>query len=499
VPLAWFPYLSFATMSDAQFDPCKQWLGIDAVDLSDPRRVLGLLPSESDPLTVLRAAAARLALLQGIAPGPFDIARNALLKRVEEARETVLAQIATLPRAAMAVGPALTMPRPPSVPVLDPNKSPWDEPPAQDGWSPVTASRVRKQSAPAFSVGMLLLVLCGGAAILACVYAMQQVVPARPTKTPSGEVVRANTPNAPQPPQDSQPTRSPRSKKRAPPNEDLPPDPRSDKAVSTSGAPIKPPVARVKPEPVAEPEPEPKPEPEPEPEPEPKPEPVVEKPAEEVAPFTLKPAFPQTPPMPVGPNPAGKPAKVVPPQQAQQAIDPLVEKLTDVLTSLQNQEFAAAAATLDQAAALPGVDGSRIDRWEKLVYYAKEFAVYREQALAAVTADNNYEVNRIQIGVVEIDSEKFIYRAKGKNMTVARDKIPSAILITIVEDWFDEKPANNLFLGAYHATKPEIDIQKAREKWQRAQAGGAGDDAAMLLEILDDPVVQEFKVEKAAR
>ncbi len=481
-------------MSDAQFDPCKQWLGIDAVDLSDPRRVLGLLPSESDPLAVLRAAAARLTLLQGIAPGPFDIARNALLKRVEEAREAVLAQIATAPRAAMAVGPVLTMPRPPSAPALDPNKSPWDQPPAQDGWGPVTVSRVRKQSAPAFSVGTLLLVLCGGAAILACVYAMQQVVPARPTKKPSGEVVRANTPNAPQPPQDSQPTPSPRSKKRPPPNEDLPPEPSSDRAVSTSGAPIKPPPARV-PEPVAEPEPKPKPEPEPEPspepspEPEPKPKPAVEKPAEEVPPFTLKPAFPQTSPMPVEPNPADKPAKVVPPKQAQQAIDPFVQKLTDVLTSLQNQKFAAAAATLDQAAALPGVDDSRIQRWEKLVYYAKEFASYREQALAAVTADNNYEVNGIQIGVVEIDSEKFIYRAKGKNMTAARDKIPSAILITIVEDWFDAKPANNLFLGAYHATKPEIDIQKAREKWQRAQAGGAGNDAAMLLDILADPVL----------
>lgn len=473
-------------MSDAQFDPCKQWLGIDAVDLSDPRRVLGLLPSESDPLAVLRAAAARLTLLQGIAPGPFDIARNALLKRVEEAREAVLAQIATAPRAAMAVGPALTMPRPPSAPALDPNKSPWDQPPAQDGWGPVTASRVRKQSAPAFSVGTLLLVLCGGAAILACVYAMQQGVPARPTKKPSGEVVRANTPNAPQPPQDSQPTRSPRSKKRAPPDEDLLPDPRSDRAVSTSGAPIKPPPARV-PQPVAEPKPSPEPKPKPEQTPEP--EPVGEKPAEEVPPFTLKPAFPEPPPMPEGSNPDGKPAKVALPKQAQQAIDPLVQKLTDVLTSLQNQKFAAAAATLDQAAALPGVDDARIQRWEKLVYYAKEFASYREQALAAVTADNNYEVNGIQIGVVEIDSEKFIYRAKGKNMTAARDKIPSAILITIVEDRFDAKPANNLFLGAYHATKPEIDIQKAREKWQRAQAGSAGADAAMLLDILADPVL----------
>ena len=190
--------------------------------------------------------------------------------------------------------------------------------------------------------------------------------------------------------------------------------------------------------------------------------------------------------MPVRPEPVAKPSAVPPAKQAQQSIDTL---LGNVLNSLKNQQFAAAAATLDQVAALPGVDGSRIERWEKLVYYAKEFAGYREQALAAVTADNNYKVNDIDIGVVEIDSEKFIYRAKGKNTTVARNKIPPAILVAIVENWFDKKPANNLFLGAYHATKPEIDIQKAREKWQRAQAGGAGNDAAMLLEILDDPVL----------
>ena len=111
-------------MSSAQFDPCRQWLGIDAVELGDPRRVLGLLPSEADPLVVLRAADARLTLLRGIAAGPFDMARNALIKRVEEAREAVLAQIAAAPRPPMPVGTAFTMPPLPSTPQP---ASPWPE------------------------------------------------------------------------------------------------------------------------------------------------------------------------------------------------------------------------------------------------------------------------------------------------------------------------------------------------------------------------------------
>ncbi|NCA12309.1 hypothetical protein EBR56_11025, partial [bacterium] len=67
------------------FDPCRQWLGIDAVDLVDPRRVLGLGPGEANPLAVLRAAEARLTLLRGVDPGPFAVARQALMTRVEEA------------------------------------------------------------------------------------------------------------------------------------------------------------------------------------------------------------------------------------------------------------------------------------------------------------------------------------------------------------------------------------------------------------------------------
>ena len=134
-----------------------------------------------------------------------------------------------------------------------------------------------------------------------------------------------------------------------------------------------------------------------------------------------------------------------------------------------------------------------MERWEKLLYYAKEFTTYRDKALSAVVAGNNYIVDDVQLGVVEIDREKFIYRARGKNIRFHRKDIPLDIVMAIVEDWFDEKPANHLFLGAYYATKPDIDIQRAKKHWQIAQKGGFGvdEDASMLLEILNEPMFQD--------
>jgi hypothetical protein len=57
----------------------------------------------------------------------------------------------------------------------------------------------------------------------------------------------------------------------------------------------------------------------------------------------------------------------------------------------------------------------------------------------------------------------------------------------IVTEWFDENPANDLYIGAYHATKEEPDLDKARASWKQAQALGA--DASLLLPLLEDPVL----------
>ena len=63
----------------------------------------------------------------------------------------------------------------------------------------------------------------------------------------------------------------------------------------------------------------------------------------------------------------------------------------------------------------------------------------------------------------------------------------SGIVLAIVEAWFDARPANHLYLGAWHATKPEPDLGRAREQWEAAEQGGI--EAGPLLRLLDDPVL----------
>jgi hypothetical protein len=434
-------------MAPAPFDPCKQWLGIDAVDLVDPRRVLGLGPSEADPLAVLRAAEARLARLRGVDPGPFAVARQALLKRVEEAREAVLQQISSGTGSAGPAPRSLAMPPPPGgavprpaipspvvlrVPVVPPAPRQAPPPAAAAGWpeedrpthpAPVIEIRrtgnYRKRSSGS---GVLLLLIAALAAAAGALYAYKF----RPDLLGFEKVAarqRAAAKQAAQPDPEPQP----------------PPPPRQE----------------PKPEPRPDPLPEPPPPPAPDPRPAPKPEP------------------PPPPPEPTPPE----------------NIERLESLLGDVKKKLQEGDFAAAKTVVEEAASVAQSKPSRerVERWTELVTFAKGFDGYRDKALADVTAGDEYDIGNMKIAVVEIDDEKFIYRSAGKNKTTPRNRIPGAILMKIVTEWFDENPANDLYIGAYHATKEEPDLDKARASWKQAQALGA--DASLLLPLLEDPVL----------
>ena len=81
------------------FDPCREWLGIDAVDLGDPHRVLGIPFSQTNADAIIHAAEVRLAGLRGISPGPFARAHEALQARVIEARDALLTTAVRIPPA----------------------------------------------------------------------------------------------------------------------------------------------------------------------------------------------------------------------------------------------------------------------------------------------------------------------------------------------------------------------------------------------------------------
>lgn len=437
-------------MAPAPFDPCRQWLGIDAVDLADPRRVLGVSPVERDRQAIFRAAEVRLATLRSVPPGAFDRARDALVQRVEEARDALLAQIG--PQAAFklsmppppggvaagtpfAAAPPVAVPRVPTVPTvprppasgLEPPFAADDDQPGGPGIRIRPAVTYRRSSSGS---GVLLLLIAALAAAAGGLYWYKFRPEATARKRAPRAVAQAEPPAA----EEAAPAAAPAPPKAPPPRVARPP--------------VRTPAAKEKP---------------------PRPPVADDTPAER--------PDPPTPPPPAPPAPTAEES----PQ--------LEKQLRAVAAALREADYDAATAAADAASgvAMTAAGRARAEQWSELVTFARGFADYRNQALATVKAGDEYDVDGKKIGVVEIDDERFVYRFAGKNRTAPRDRIPGGIVMAIVESWFDEKPANDLFVGAYHAAKAEPDLDKARAAWERARARGA--DASLLLPLLDDPIL----------
>lgn len=470
-------------------------------------------------MAVLRAAEARLNLLRTIHPGPFEMARAGLIKRVEEARENVLSEIAAnpqRPRADAAV--AFAMPAPPSQrgalqPPVPPSQAVIPPampavPPAMPGAAappPVPGggypgggletiairTNVYRKKTPVAGIVTTILALAAvaGGLVYYTYYGRQKVAAAgkaKPTE-PSGkrqvasnDADHAGSSPKPAADEDAAARRNARKKEQAPI------DPTSDRAVST----MKPP-SREKP-PV-------------------RPAPARKEPADEdrddpigaaVAQVAEPPPAPMRKPRAVEPaetapddeNPAGqKPAgrKPAPNEPAEAMADKdgrLDATLSEVLEAMRQQEDDTVKRLLEEASKQARGDEprQRVAAWQQLAAYYKGFLEYRKKALAAVKPGDEYDVKNQKVGVVEVDDDTFVYRAAGGNKTVPRDKIPAGIVLAIVMQWFDDNPANDLYVGAYHLAKPEPDPQRAREHWEKALAAGA--DSSALIPLLDDPV-----------
>ncbi|NBV46179.1 MAG: hypothetical protein EBR86_11230 [Planctomycetia bacterium] len=536
--------------------PCREWLGIDPQDLRYPRRVLGLLPSETDPLVVLEAAKARITLLRGLAGGPQEAVRRALLERVEAAREEVLADIAAGGRTATARPSAPSRNRPPATagfampppppgaarapapaephPLLPDERLPGEEALPTERARPTVEAPViapirlrtppprRREGLPAvWVVGFLcLLSLAGLLGWLtwersANSRQRRDVARNRSTEDTSAESATDLPAAGETTPSRQSPAGSPRPAPSDGSGSVLdsmipavgavpPPDPvamsrpANPAAGDTAAGPA------VDPPPDSAP-PSPTPADPPTPEPDRQPatgEPSATDPAPPAGPEEAAPAGGDDAEMKAGPTASlpgpfddAAPADGGAPADGAAPADPLTPHLVAARGAMAKLDFVAAAAAVQRAADVArGAEAvTRVEAWQQLLHYARGFIDLRDKALATVESGQEYDIDGRKVAVVEIDADKFIYRASGKNTTVPRDRIPGKIVMAIVTAWLDDTPANELFIGAYHATKPEPDAGKARGCWEAAAALGV--DAGPLLGLLDDPVFRPAPVD----
>ncbi len=520
-----------------RFDPCRAWLGIDRADLADPRRVLGLVPGETDPIVVLKAAETRLKALKGLAAGPHHAAREALILQVEQAREKVLSQIAAVGNGqAAAVAAAsktgFAMPPPPRRPAAPDsdadaeggatvlfedrgNSSAIEEGTASPPTLRIRPRRpVRRQGSGAIWVSLLAMLasVAAGVGFIWWQARQQELRLAarsqanRPHRDedlaggPQGDPGARSKPlpedvaisSSPPPPQRQQPGKKPGASM-------------TSKSSATVGSPAPTAVATSTPRADAAMGDEPRRTP-------PAalarvsvPEPMDDEPATDdaAAPtasvtdtssetMTSEDAPSDDAPIEItSTDDMAEDTEVdAPAAETDTADDETDTAIAQALAAIRTSDFDTADALL--ASALEGGRSApakrRVSDWQTLAQYAREFAGFREKAIAEVKPGNEFDVNGKKVGVVEIDDKKFIYRFQGRNKTTPRNKIPAGIAMAIVTTWFDERPANHLFLGAYHATKPEPDLAKAKDHWERAEKGGI--NAEPLLRLLDDPVLE---------
>lgn len=472
------------------FDPSREWLGIDAVDLANPFRALGLAATEADPAAVTAAAERLLARLRGVDPGPFRLAHESLRKRIEACREEVLAVVATRPRPAVvggfvppplppglattgAGGPAAAaMPAPPTPPWPRPAAEPLATAPVPDADATEPAAfelrRPTRRTSAATGAAPALASLLAVIAALVAAYVLWPTLAdsaRRPRQVAAGTPVGASPAAA-----------VPQSAAQAA-------DQDSDAAVTSQD----PPAARpVDAEPVQ----------------------VLAQPVDE------EPVRPRRPPRP---RPVARmetdtapesdrsepiPFETAPPQpnreQRARAARAVKNALEQAYAAIRSDQFDTADERLAAAASLAAEDDdltTRILSWQQFSRDARAFIRHREQALDAANAGGDYEVRTTngtmtRISVIESTPEKFVYRSAGRNVRGSRSEIPGPILTAIVREWFaaDGRPANSVFLGVHLLTKEKPNLGAVRREWDRARHGG--EDVSNLEPLLDDPIIR---------
>lgn len=493
----------------SSFDPCRQWLGISALDLDDPKKLLGL-ESVDDPIRILQAAEVRLARLQAVEAGPYEVARCALVTRVQEARDSLLTAASASGMAATQPPPGgLAMPPSPTAALEAPRALPLPLPsivqPSVDqpyshgvhpypagtypaGYPPATAPIHQplqaqphggpRPVAPTYrpsSGGRTLLLLAGGLfAVVAglCLVALRSSRPEFSfSSKPSVPKQAAKPPMTTKPTTtSSKPRRHPLAARNRPFNlERYEPTPPSQ-------PPDIPPPGDTNREPLEPVEPQPP------------------------TPPALDPAMNDPAPPPFdkpAPPPFDEPAPPLSDRPAQLArVDDAAKKC---LEALRHRDYDAAERTMKDVEAVASDDreANRIAGWIQLSSCAKSFDGYRERAISAMKPGNEYDVKTKRIAVVEATPQAVTVMVAGQLKTWPRDDLPGAVVQAVVESWFDDSPANQLYLGAYHVTKATPNLEKAEACWSKAMIGGA--DASLLIPLLKDPIIVKAGEAERAR
>jgi len=425
------------------FDPCREWLGLAAVDLTDPCRVLGLAAGRHRAEAIEEAAAKRLATLGEIVPGAFAKAHAALVGRVAAARDELLADALPSAPSPYVAGPtasAAVFATHEASAALPCGGEPLHMEAALHADRPATPSAhpprppCGRPHRPAEGSGGLVLASMGLLSAAIAVLAFLVFRPQSPierdtalTQSPLQGVVEDQA------------------------QEEMSPEPRSAQS-----------PRRTRPKPHSD---------------------------EQDGDQRSTIAMPAAPP---SASAAEMPDQRLQAERARlaKAFD---EAIRETYAALKDHRFAVADRAITRADQHAGDDleaARRLERWRLLATYARQFVDFREQAFAAANAGREFEAGGVRFSIIEITPDLFIYKSEGEIRRVPRVGVDPMIEMAVVGTWFerDGRAANHLFLGAGWLCRERPNLRRTQAEWRTA--GDGGENVGPLLALLDDPAVR---------
>lgn len=166
----------------------------------------------------------------------------------------------------------------------------------------------------------------------------------------------------------------------------------------------------------------------------------------------------------------------------------LGELLSAARRALSNRDTDLARQLLQQAKPL----ARRADdqaKWARLAKLTQHVASYWQAAadqLRRLEAGHEIELAGQRVMVVEVDARRLILRAAGRNHEYQVDDLPSGLAVALADRWFDPNAASTkVFRGAMMAVSSEFDRADAKRVWREAAASGSIDLGDLEL-VLDD-------------
>jgi hypothetical protein len=120
--------------------------------------------------------------------------------------------------------------------------------------------------------------------------------------------------------------------------------------------------------------------------------------------------------------------------------------------------------------------------FQTLPKYVDGFWEAMREGLKGLEEAGELTVGSTIVSVVEVSTQRLTIRANGQNRRYALDELPAGIAVAIAKKWFDDRPDNKVYLGAFYFVDPRTDVAVAKRLWE--EAASAGVDVKNLLALL---------------